>query len=121
MTRRSPEPINPFYVLLVIVGIAFCLTACAYGMMTVRAARGGAIANGSPPSALIDFLDRHGARLMAGEIALLAVATFAAMGTDRRRSLRSEAARRAKSGTAGGTASWEQSAAEKKSSRTRSK
>jgi len=85
MQKPRAEPINPFYVLLVIVGIAFSLTACAYGMMTVRGARAKTVADGSPPSPLISFLDRHGARLMGGEIALLAATTFAAMALDQRR------------------------------------
>lgn len=75
---------NPFYVLLVAAGIAFALTACAYSVMTLKAVR--------PPeaqsptaggAALLVFLDEHGAGLMAAELALLALATVAAIGTDR--------------------------------------
>ena len=27
---------NPFYFLLMVAGVIFCVTACAYGVMTVR-------------------------------------------------------------------------------------
>lgn len=83
MPQSPKQPINPFYVLLVIIGIAFSVTACAYGMMTVRAARSDTAQRGEATSGMVTFLDRHGASVMAGEIFLLAVATFAAMGTDR--------------------------------------
>jgi len=98
---------NPFYVLLVIFGIAFSLTACAYGVMAFRAVRGADIAafnersatdgpsttqsdlaSDRPPSdtpagkSLLTFLDRHGAQLLGLELALLAAATVGAIGTD---------------------------------------
>ena len=75
---------NPFYALLVVLGIAFALTACAYSVMTLKAVRRqeapGASAGGA---VLLEFLDRHGAALMGGELALLALATVAAIATDR--------------------------------------
>ncbi|MGE0609746.1 MAG: hypothetical protein AB7O62_21830 [Pirellulales bacterium] len=80
--KKSAGPPNPFYVLLVIVGIAFSMTACAYGVMAVRAVKAGTAVEVSPDNRLIQFLDQHGAKLMAGEIAALAVATVAAMVSD---------------------------------------
>jgi hypothetical protein len=99
---------NPFYVLLVAAGIAFALTACAYSVMTLKAVRPpeaqapsagggrdratkqvrpsrplGYQAPTAGGAALLVFLDEHGAGLMAGELALLALATVAAIGTDR--------------------------------------
>lgn len=75
---------NPFYLLLVVLGIAFTLTACAYCVMTLQAARP------HPPEqqaaageALLVFLDRHGALLMSAELASLAAAAVAAIATDR--------------------------------------
>lgn len=90
---------NPFYVLLVIVGTAFCLTACAYGLMAMRALRpdrshdvraiaGSSVAadaNGSTrpgPHQLLAYMERNGEKLLLIELAVLTVATFAAMGTD---------------------------------------
>ena len=81
MPRKRPA-FNPFYSLLVVLGIVFALTACAYSVMTLRAVR--------PPQdepagggALLEFLDKRGAQLMAAELALLAVASVGAIATDR--------------------------------------
>jgi hypothetical protein len=86
---KSKEPVNPFYVLLVILGIVFLITACAYGVMAYRAmapAQGGDV-NAHP---LTRFLDRHGIALLGWELGLLAAATFAAMWLDRFRSQRDQ-------------------------------
>ncbi|HEX3657282.1 MAG TPA: hypothetical protein VHV55_15950 [Pirellulales bacterium] len=72
---------NPFYVLLVIVGIAFAITACAYGVMTFSELRGSVPAAGR--GALVAFMKRHGTMLLAGELLVLAVATTGAIATDR--------------------------------------
>jgi len=89
--RHMPrtKTINPFYVLLVLLGIAFSITACAYGVMAFKAVHAGRQgADDAPPadaagSGLLEFMDKHGARLMAAELALLGLATVAAMATDR--------------------------------------
>lgn len=78
MARRS-GPINPFFIVLVIAGIVFAVTACAYGVMTFLAMQAG-YADEKP--ALLAFLEEHGSTLLAIELAVLAVATFAAIGTD---------------------------------------
>ncbi len=87
-------PTNPFYVLLVAVGILFSVTACAYMVMAFRALHlppaGAAAATMDERLAAADrssdglmgFMDRHGARLMVAELLLLAVATVAVIGTD---------------------------------------
>jgi hypothetical protein len=75
--------VNPFYVVLVVVGVAFCVTACAYGVMAFRAVKSGSTTVAvEPEPGLVEFLDRHGVLLMGGELALLALATAAAIGTD---------------------------------------
>jgi|SRR5581483_10345819 len=79
---HKPSAINPFYALLVVLGIAFALTACAYSVMTLRAVRAPANEEASG-GALLEFLDKHGAQLMAAELALLAVASVGAIATDR--------------------------------------
>jgi hypothetical protein len=68
---------NPFYVALLVVGTVFCLTAVAYGVMIVVRAQ-------SPDSQhpLISFMAESGDRLLLIELAVLAVATFAAIGAD---------------------------------------
>lgn len=101
MAKRK-SAINPFYVLLVLFGLVFFVTACAYGVMAFRAVShashkgfgGSSISGGkmestpagptisTEPSQLMEFLDQHGMELLGIELVLLALATFAAMGTD---------------------------------------
>jgi hypothetical protein len=76
--------VNPFYVLLVLIGIAFTLTACAYGVMAFKVVRTRERAADQPAgAAMLTYLDEHGAKLMAIELALLGLCTAAAMATDR--------------------------------------
>ena len=74
MPKRKPK--NPFYVLLMIVGTAFALTATAYGVMTVRLQREVAASSGDR------FFDTYGMWIMGVELTLLTLLTFAAIGTD---------------------------------------
>jgi len=73
------RPLNPFYIALVVIGIVFTITACAYGVMTVQQMTFSA---NRPNHPLMTFLDQYGVRLFAIELVLLAVATTAAIGTD---------------------------------------
>lgn len=75
----AKKPTNPFYAVLVVAGVAFTITACAYGVMTVRGMRG---ATEPAASGLISFLERHGFRLLMIELGVLAIATVLAMATD---------------------------------------
>jgi hypothetical protein len=84
---KAREPVNPFYVLLVLLGIVFLVTACAYGVMAYRALS-PEVARQAKSHPLTEFLDDHGVELLGGELALLAAASFAAMGLDRWRDLR---------------------------------
>ena len=86
---RKAGGVNPFYVLLVLVGIAFTLTACAYGVMAFKVVRTKQSINEQQPgeqnagAALLAYLDEHGAALLGLEVALLALCTAGAMATDR--------------------------------------
>lgn len=74
---------NPFYVLLAIVGIVFVFTAVAYGIMAFQMTN--LPADGAPDHrghALTAWMREHGDRAMIAEIAILAVLTCAAIGTD---------------------------------------
>jgi len=71
--------VNLFYPLLVISGTAFAITAFAYGVMALKAMTPTPVDVGHP---LLVFLDRYGMPLMAAELAVLAVSTLLAMGTD---------------------------------------
>lgn len=89
MTKK--KSINPFYVLLLLAGVAFAITATAYGVMTVRqlqASRGYGRTDvaGDPSSSdsFNDIVDQHGATAMIWEIVLLGVGTFGAIAYDQR-------------------------------------
>jgi hypothetical protein len=100
---KTKEPLNPFYVLLVIVGVVFLITACGYGLMAWRAIRpelsrtgaararhaGSAAAGGAggpvDSHPLMVFFDRHGVEVLTGELLVLGAATFGAMWLDRLR------------------------------------
>ena len=74
---------NPFYVLLVVVGALFAVTAIAYGVMAVVDVR--ASAQMSPVDSthpLLAWLRSHGTTALLVELAVLAVLTCAAIGTD---------------------------------------
>lgn len=118
---------NPFYVLLVVVGTVFCLTACAYGLMAMRALRpdrahdlratagSSASADGAArpgPHQLLTYMERNGEKLLLVELAVLTVATFAAMGTDSywiRRAAEKQRLSRAAAASSESTATEEQS------------
>lgn len=103
---KPREPANPFYVLVVIVGVAFLITAFAYGTMAWRATqprrqaarpseaqdaeRHGRERQGPEQHPLLVFLDHHGITVLAAELVVLGVATVAAMGLDQRRSRRAD-------------------------------
>ena len=97
---KGKQPVNPFYVLLVVVGVVFFVTACAYGMMAFRAIQPGGEAAGSD-SGLLAFLNRYGMPLLLGEVALLAVVCFAAMATDQYWTRRANASKPAADGPNG--------------------
>ena len=82
--RRSLERVPLFAgvaIALVIIGVLFTITACAYGVMTIKQIDPHAVgADGEHP--LMRFIDRHGMAIMVVELVVLAVATFAAMATD---------------------------------------
>jgi hypothetical protein len=72
------KPFNPFYAALVAVGIVFAVTACAYGVMTVRLLDPRAADDGG----MIAWMNEHGLKLFVGELGLLAILTVAAISTD---------------------------------------
>src|SRR5262245_41574279 len=69
---------NPFYAALLAVGVAFAITACAYGVMTVR----GLDPRLADEEGLMGLMSRHGLAMMVVELVLLGLLTFAAIGTD---------------------------------------
>ncbi|MBT5884314.1 MAG: hypothetical protein HOH50_08810 [Planctomycetaceae bacterium] len=79
MSTESNKPApkkNVFYFLLVVTGILFATTACAYGVMTVTFIRAAEMTDQlslepviQPP--LIQFLDTNGFNLMIYELGVL--------------------------------------------------
>jgi hypothetical protein len=82
--RRSQKFANPFYGLLLAAGIVFAMTAVCYGVMAFREARPAAGADVAPQTEhpLMVWMRRHGNVALLAELGLLAVFTFAAIGTD---------------------------------------
>ncbi len=79
----QPKPTNPFYIVLLIAGVLFVVTACAYVVMTVNArdiSRGG---RENPSSQrFVEIVDRYGFAALMIELGVLAGATFGAIATD---------------------------------------
>jgi hypothetical protein len=97
---KAKPPYNPFYALLVIVGVAFTITACAYALMMVRASRpDSSVAAGSnfeveEQGALMKLLDERGMEIMGVEVLILGVATVGAIALDQWRSKRDDFSQR---------------------------
>lgn len=80
---KQKKVINPFYVLLLVVGVAFVITACAYGVMAVKMLDPVEVTEDARSSRdFVTFFDQHGMTLLLAEIGALAVLTFAAIATD---------------------------------------
>ena len=70
--------VNPFYAFLLVVGLAFALTCCAYTVMSFRQLDPHAL----DEPGLVELMKNHGLTIMLVELGLLALLTFAAIGTD---------------------------------------
>ena len=87
MSSKERKKKNPFYTLLIWVGILFAVTATSYGVMTVSFLRASEeITEASGPEdnyhPLLHFLDENGFDLMLAELGMLGVLTFAAIAYD---------------------------------------
>ena len=85
MQRKKSKQTNPFYILLLLAGCAFAVTACAYGVMMVRQKNAATSASWVAPEQrdpFNEFVDEHGARIMLMELVLLGVGTFGAIAYD---------------------------------------
>lgn len=80
---KSKEPINPFYVLSGVLGVAFTVTACAYGVLMLQSNRGLLQPDSAEPQhPLLSLLDGHGMTILTVEVALLGIASVAAIVLD---------------------------------------
>jgi hypothetical protein len=86
----SSEPRNPLYLLLLVVGFLFVVTALAYAVVPVLEQK--AIEAGEPPPQddFRDALRADGWKWLLVELAVLVVLGIASMVLDRLRSLKSE-------------------------------
>ncbi len=77
------KAINPFYVLLVLLGVVFFVTACAYGVMAISDLRSSAYYT-QPETAhpLMELMRERGGSILLVELVLLTLCTFGAIGTD---------------------------------------
>jgi len=85
--QRSHKFANPFYALLLVAGIAFALTATAYGVMAFRESRPPAATEFEASSAstehpLMAWLSDHGETALMTELGFLALFVFGAIATD---------------------------------------
>jgi hypothetical protein len=93
---RATQRFNPFYLLAMLFGVAFTITACAYGVMMLRANRAdGLPQEGQPGFGLMDLLSQHGTAILVAGLAGLAVFSLAAIYLDHRRGRREIARREA--------------------------
>lgn len=75
-----PKRVNPFSVLLGVVGIAFTLTAACYCLFVLRGVRPETAR--AAPHLLERLVDRWGTRALVVELVILAAATFGSIAYD---------------------------------------
>lgn len=73
---------NPFYLLSVVLGVLFLITAVAYGVMAFRGAAPHLLDESRDESGIMIFLARHGTTLFLVELGALMATTIAAIATD---------------------------------------
>jgi|SRR5947209_9864180 len=81
------EPRNPLYLLLLLCGLLFSVTAVAYAVVPVLEQKAAAAGRPAPPSELRAALRAHGGTWLLWELGALAVFGVASMWLDHRRSL----------------------------------
>jgi hypothetical protein len=92
---KSKQPFNLFYFLAMMFGIAFTITACAFGLMMLKSIRPDGLPRpGQPGSGLMDLLSQHGVAILAVEVSGLAILSLAAIWLDHVRGRREVSRRR---------------------------
>ena len=84
------EPRNPFYLLLLVISLAFVLTALAYAVVPVLEQKAREAGEEPPPSPFRDSLREDGWKWLLYEVAAMIVAGLLSMGLDRWRRYRHE-------------------------------
>jgi hypothetical protein len=88
----TPEPRNPFYLLLLMSGLLFTITALAYTVVPVLEEKAAAAGQMPPPSPFRDTLREDGWRWLLYELAAMILFGLLSMGLDRLRSLQNQRA-----------------------------
>ncbi len=78
-TKRT----NPFYAILIVAGVAFAVTACAYFVLMLNQLEPSRSSRSVTQHGLLGLMDQHGAEIMAVELVVLAVSTLGAISTER--------------------------------------
>jgi hypothetical protein len=86
----SPEPRNPFYLLLLLASVVFVITALAYAVVPVLEQKAVEAGQAPPPSPFRDALRNDGWRWLLAEVAAIVMFGLLSMGLDRLRSLQEE-------------------------------
>jgi hypothetical protein len=84
------EPRNPFYLLLLLAGLAFVVTALAYAVVPVMEEQAALAGSPPPPSPFRDGLREDGWLWLLSEVGIITLFAVLSMGLDRLRSLRKE-------------------------------
>lgn len=87
---QPAEPRNPFYILLLLISLAFVLTALAYAVVPVLEQKAREAGEEPPPSPFRDSLRESGWKWLLYEVAAMVVAGLLSMGLDRWRRYRQE-------------------------------
>lgn len=80
---RRRRIVNPFFILLGVVGAVFAVSAFVYGVMAIRLTHfAGSWAESTSNHALLSFFRENGKAVLVVELVLLALCTVAAIWTD---------------------------------------
>jgi hypothetical protein len=77
------EPRNPFYMLLLVIGLVFVLTVLAVAVVPILEDKAREAGEEPPPSPFRDALREDGWKWLLYEVAALVVVGLASMGLDR--------------------------------------
>ena len=86
----APEPRNPLYILLLVVGVLFAVTAFSYAIMPMLEQKALEAGQTLPPSPFRETLRAYGGIALLVELAVVVVLSIASMVWDRLRTLKKE-------------------------------